>query len=149
MELPKDGSLLRIFIGESDRHAGMLLTNGLSGPRESTVWRERQCSAGLKVLAHGAESARQKSWTCRRICRSSSKSSIPRKRSKPCCRRLMARLATDSRRWRAYRSDFTGADRTRPLVELTRVWLFRTPYDIELAKEKSGWRKGPKDCLSG
>src|SRR6185437_11384252 len=25
MELPKDGSLLRIFIGESDRHAGMLL----------------------------------------------------------------------------------------------------------------------------
>ena len=25
MELPRDGSLLRIFIGESDRHAGMLL----------------------------------------------------------------------------------------------------------------------------
>ncbi|HSC42558.1 MAG TPA: DUF190 domain-containing protein [Candidatus Binatia bacterium] len=25
MELPKDGSLLRIFIGESDRHSGMLL----------------------------------------------------------------------------------------------------------------------------
>ena len=25
MTLPKEGSLLRIFIGESDRHAGMLL----------------------------------------------------------------------------------------------------------------------------
>ena len=50
MVLPKEGSLLRIFISESDKHEDMLFTNGLFGKRGNKDWREQQFYTGWKDL---------------------------------------------------------------------------------------------------
>lgn len=90
MQIPKDAALLRIFIGEKDRH-------GHSPLYEALVLKAREAGlAGATVirgpLGFGPSSilTRRKSCISPRICRSSSKSSMRKHASRPSCRRSIA-----------------------------------------------------------
>ena len=58
--LPGEGSLLRIFIGESDRHAGMLLYEWIVRTAREHGWRGPQCCAASRDLARAVGCARPK-----------------------------------------------------------------------------------------
>jgi PII-like signaling protein len=150
MELPKDGSLLRIFIGESDRHAGMLLyewivrtarEHGLAGATvlrgvEGFGARSRVRTAKILDLSTDLPIIVEIVDTAEKI-----EALLPAIDGA-----IGDGLATMERRADQILPEPIERDRW---LSLPRVWLFRTPYDIELAKEKFRMEEGTKRLFVG
>jgi len=122
MVLPKEGSLLRIFIGESDKYEGMPLyewivrkarEHGLAG---ATVLR------GIEGFGAHSRVHKRRFSVYRPISQSSSRSSIAWKKSKRFFPRSTVLFERDWRPWSESRFASTEAVRSRPVPNVHRAY---------------------------